>query len=311
MFESYNSIQKNVDYITKSHLRNVMQLVVLYTGANKIYAINISKIQTFLIKDEIEITKTPSADGLVVGVINLRGEYITIVNLDVWIGDTDVDESVYKIIIVCNYNERKVGILVKEIIKIEEKDSNELKIPSGNDPKISYVTDIKINGKNKTVIIFDAEKLLSDINISKEGSGTTIYDVVNIKNFPPIKSDKKLLVAEDSKTVITKLHEFFEILGIDYEIYENGQLLIDRLNKLDPNEIGLIITDIEMPIKNGYQIIKYVKETPKFKNIPIISLTSMTNRGVYDKITALGALALINKADLKTLYNYIKKFLQR
>ena len=59
------------------------------------------------------------------------------------------------------------------------------------------------------------------------------------------------------------------------------------------------------------EFIKYVKETPKFKNIPIISLTSMTNRGVYDKITALGALALINKADLKTLYNYIKKFLQR
>ena len=120
MFEKENAIQSNVDYITKSYLRNVMQLAVFYTGADKIYAINISKIQTFLIKDAVEITKTPSADGLVVGIINLRGEMITVVSLDKWIGD-EVDEDVYKIVIICNYNERKIGILVKDIIKIEEK----------------------------------------------------------------------------------------------------------------------------------------------------------------------------------------------
>ena len=125
MFEAENYIQKNVDYITKSYLRNVMQLAIFHTGSNKIYAINISKIQTFLIKESIEITKTPSADGLVNGVINLRGEYITIVNLDKWIGDGNINDDVYKIIIVCNYNERKIGILVKDIIKIEEKNSSD------------------------------------------------------------------------------------------------------------------------------------------------------------------------------------------
>ena len=309
MFSSENVIQKSVDYITKSYLRNVMQLAIFQTGNDEIYAINISKILTFLIKDNVEITRTPSADDIVHGVINLRGEFITVVNLDSWIGKRVASDDIYKIIIVCNYNEKKVGILVKDIIKIEEKNSDELKLPSGNDPKISYVTEIDINGENETCIIFDAEKLLSDINISKEG-GTTIYDIGNMETLPPINSNKYLLVAEDSTTVITKLHEFFKSINVNYEIFENGQLLIDKLQTFSPEQIGLIVTDIEMPIKNGYQVIKYIKEDPLFKSIPIVALTSMTNIGVNDKILRLGALALINKADIKTLYSYIKKYLE-
>ena len=309
MFEKENSIQKTVDYITKSYLRNVMQIAVFYTGSNKIYGINISKIQTFLIKDDVVITKTPSSNNLIVGVIDLRGEIITVVNLDRWIDET-ADESEYKIIIVCNYNERKIGILVKDIIKIEEKQSDELKLPSGNDPKVSYVTEIEVDeeNNNELCIIFDAEKLLFDVNI--QGS-TTIYDIEQIEDLPPIKSDRLLLVAEDSTTVITKLKEFFDKLMVKYEIYENGELLLKRLNTLSMNEIGLIVTDIEMPVKNGYQVIKFIKDSPKYKKLPVLSLTSMTNMGVFDKVSKLGALALVNKSDLKTLYKYIKQYMEK
>jgi len=309
MFSSENVIQKNVDYITKSYLRNVMQLAIFLTGNDEIYAINISKILTFLIKDNVEVTRTPSADNTIHGVINMRGEYITVVNLDAWIGKEVQSDDAYKIVIVCNYNEKKVGILVKDIIKIEEKNSDDLKLPSGNDPKISYVTDVDINGVYKTCIIFDAEKLLSDINMGKEG-GTTIYDIGSMDNFPPVYSDKYLLVAEDSTTVIAKLHEFFKSIKIKYEIYENGELLINQLSAHSPEDIGLIITDIEMPIKNGYQVIKYIKDDPALKSVPVIALTSMTNIGVNDKILRLGALALLNKADIKTLYTYVKKYLE-
>jgi two-component system chemotaxis response regulator CheV len=306
MFEKENNIQQTVDYITKSYLRNVMQIAVFYTGSNKVYGINISKIQTFLIKDEVKITKTPSSNEIVIGVLDLRGEIITVVNLDKWIGE-DANEDEYKIIIICNYNERKIGILVKDIIKIEEKQSDELKLPSGNDPKISYVTEVKVENKDELCIIFDAEKLLYDVNI--KGS-TTIYDISVVDDMPPIQSDKYLLVAEDSSTVIDKLKEFFDKLMLKYEIFENGELLINKLNSLDPDEIGLIITDIEMPIKNGYQVIKYVKDS-RYKDTPIISLTSMTNMGVYDKVSKLGALALVNKSDLKTLYRYIKQYMEK
>ena len=50
-----NDIQDSIDYITKSHHRNVMQLAVFRTSSDKVYAINISKIKSFLIKDELNI----------------------------------------------------------------------------------------------------------------------------------------------------------------------------------------------------------------------------------------------------------------
>ena len=307
--ESSQNIQDNIDYITKSPLRNVMQLAMFYTGNNNVYAVNISKIQSFLIKDNIEIVKTPSANNIVIGVINLRGEMISIVNLDEWIGENSEDDP-YRIIIVCNYNNKKVGIMVKDIIKIEEKDSSDLKLPSGNDPKISYLTETQIDGKEHLCVVFDAEKLLYDIgDTSNIGTGTTIYDINSFGDLEQVKSSKLLLIAEDSKIVMEKLDEFFKNIKIRYELYENGEQLIDRLITLDPSEIGLVVTDIEMPIKNGYQVIKYIKETPKYSHLPIISLTSMTNQGVLDKVVQLGAIDLVNKADLKKLHKYIEQYL--
>ena len=125
-----------------------------------------------------------------------------------------------------------------------------------------------------------------------------------------ITSKKLLLVAEDSRIVLEKLDEFFKKIDVRYELYENGELLINRLQSLDPAEIGLIVTDIEMPIKNGYQVIKYIKESPEFSELPVISLTSMTNQGVLDKVVQLGAIDLVNKADLQKLHEYIKEYLE-
>ncbi len=311
MSEEDNDIQANIDYMTKSHLRNVMQLAVFYTARDDIYAINISKIQSFLIKEELEILDAPSDNPYIVGLINLRGEIIYIVNFDKWLGyDSNVDE--HKIVIVCNYNKKKVGILVKDIIKIEEKASEELKMPSAKDPKISYVTDVQLENVNKTkmCIIFDAERLLYDTNSGDSSTKSTIYDIDSFNITSKINSDKLVLVAEDSSIVIDKLNQFFKKIDLNFEIYENGQLLIDRLETLTPQDIGLVITDIEMPIKNGYQVIKYLKEESDFFSTPVISLTSMTNQGVKDKILQLGALDLVNKSDLNKLYKYLKDILE-
>jgi len=304
-FGKENDIQKNIEYMTKSHLRNVMQLAIFYTGSDKIYAINISKIESFLIKENVEMASTPSGDGLIEGVLNLRGEMVSVVNLDHWIGES-VDSDIYKIIIICNYNEKKIGILAKDIIRIQEMQSSELKVPSSNDPKISYVAEIELDKLNKLCIVFDAEKLLYDLGTNHLSSGTTIYDIESIGDIEAIKSDKIVLVAEDSPTVTDKLIEFFEKIDVKFEIYENGQLLLDRVEEINSEKIGIIITDLEMPILNGYQVIKYIKNSKKYKSIPILSLSSMTNRGVLDKVKNLGAIDLINKADLEKLYQYIR-----
>ena len=311
-----NDIQHNVDYMTKSHLRNVMQLAVFTTSSDRLYAINISKIQSFLIKEEVELLQPPTNNAYVSGLINIRGEIVSIVNFDKWIGD-ETTEKDQRIIIVCNYNQKKIGIMVKDIIRIEEKGSDELSVPASKDPKISYVTYVQPRENDSTkkmCIVFDAERLLYDANVSDKTSKTTIYDIDSFEVSPPdtfaIYSDKLVLVAEDSQIVIKKLNQFLTKLKLNFEIYENGEDLINRIMTLDPHEIGLVITDIEMPIRNGYQVIKYIKQESVYGNVPVLSLTSMTNQGVKDKVMELGALDLVNKSDLKLLPSYIKEILE-
>ncbi len=311
-----NEIQHNVDYMTKSHFRNVMQLAVFTTSSDRLYAINISKIQSFLIKEEVELLQPPTGNEYVIGLINIRGEIISIVNFDKWIGDDTTDKD-QRIIIVCNYNQKKIGIMVKDIIRIEEKGSDELSVPASKDPKISYVTHVQERDNDSTkkmCIVFDAERLLYDANVSDKTSKTTIYDIDSFEVTPPntftINSNKLVLVAEDSQIVIEKLNQFLTKLELNFEIYENGEDLINRIMTLDPQEIGLVITDIEMPIRNGYQVIKYIKQESVYGNVPVLSLTSMTNQGVKDKVMELGALDLVNKSDLKLLHNYIKEILE-
>ena len=314
MIDDDNDIQNSIDYMTKSHLRNVMQLAIFTTTGDKFYAINISKIQSFLIKEEVEILKSPTDSEYIVGMINIRGDIVSIVDFDSWVGEESKPEE-QRIIIVCNYNQKKIGIIVKEIVRIEEKSSDELRVPDGGDAKISYVTSVKIkenSKKEKMCIVFDAEKLLYDANSGDDTSKTTIYDIDSFElkdNDFKIDSNKLVLIAEDSHIVIEKLREFFKKLELNFMIYENGEDLINRIKTLEPSEIGLVITDIEMPIRNGYQVIKYIKQDSIYANVPVISLTSMTNRGVYDKITQLGAIDLVNKSDLETLHRYIKDIL--
>ncbi len=308
-----NDIQSNVDYMTKSHLRNVMQLAIFTTSSDKLYAINISKIQSFLIKEDVELLQPPGGNEYVVGLIDIRGEIISIVNFDKWIGDDTIyDEQ--KIIIICNYNQKKIGLMVKNIIGIEEKISDELSVPTSRDTKISYVTNVQQKNSTKMCIVFDAERLLYDAKIGDESSKTTIYDIdsFEVENNSDllINSNKLILIAEDSQIVIEKLHEFFTKLKLNYEIFENGEDLINRVKGLSPEEIGLIITDIEMPIRNGYQVIKFIKQDSHYGNVPVLSLTSMTNQGVKDKVMELGAMDLVNKSDLRLLHNYIKNILE-
>jgi len=307
------TMQESVDYMTKSHLRNVMQLAIFKSGEN-IYAINISKIQAFLIKENVEILKPPAGNDYIIGLINIQDEIVSIVDFAKWIG-VDVDEKNQKIIIVCNYNQNKIGIMVDEIIKIDEKSSDELRVPISSDPKISYVVDVELEDKlKKMCIVFDAEKLLYEVNIGTKSSKSTIYDIASFDVTPSqkieVESSKLVLVAEDSQIVIKKLDEFLSKLGLNHEIYENGEELLKRVKSLDPNEIGLVITDIEMPIRNGYQVIKYIKQESIYGNVPILALTSMTNQGVKDKVIELGALDLVNKSDLQVLHNYIKEILE-
>ncbi|MGJ0329605.1 chemotaxis protein CheW [Aliarcobacter cryaerophilus] len=301
-----SGIGGSVEQMTQGHLRNVQQLAVFYTGHNNIYAINIAKVKAFIITEEVAINDTPKDTNIIAGIATIRGEPVTLINLDAWLGLKPFDTKEYKLIIFCEFNHKKIGFLVKDMLDIVEKTTQELRNTEETNSKITYTTYVKVNNKDELCTVFNAEQLLRDIKWTDDG-GRDIKKYVEGK----IHSSKKILAAEDSAVAREVLHKFFSQIEVEYEIYPNGAELIDRLEELDPKKVGLVITDIEMPGTDGYQVASFIKNNSKYEHIPVVVNSSMTTDAVKGKMTQIGIDGFVGKTDINALYNITNKLLLR
>ena len=301
-----SGISGSVEQMTQAHLRNVQQLAVFYTGHNNIYAINIAKVKAFIITEEVAVNDTPRDTNIIAGIATIRGEPVTLINLDAWLGLPALDVNNYKLIIFCEFNHKKIGFLVKDMLDIVEKTTQDLRHTEETNSKITYTTYVKVNNKDELCTVFNAEQLLRDIHWTNDGEDEVRKYVEN-----KLESNKVILAAEDSGVAREVLNKFFQKTGVRYEIYSNGELLIKRLEELDPSTIGMVLTDIEMPGTDGYQVASYVKGNKKFEHIPVIVNSSMTTDAVKGKMNQIGVDGFVGKTDIPALFELTKKCLLR
>ncbi|WP_419774806.1 chemotaxis protein CheV [Halarcobacter sp.] len=294
----------SVEQMTQGHLRNVQQLAVFYTGHNNIYAINIAKVKAFVIAEEVTINDTPADSDVVAGIATIRGEPVTLINLDAWLGIPKLKQEEYKLIIYCEFNHKKVGFLIKDMLDIVEKTTDELRHTEETNSKVTYTTYVKVHEKDELCTVFNAEQLLQDLGWVEDGE-----DTLNKYVESKFNTNKIVLAAEDSGVAREVLTKFFKKAGINYEIYNNGALLLDRLEEIDPSSVALIITDIEMPETDGFQVASFVKQNSKYSEIPIIVNSSMTTDAVKNKMNSIGVDGFIGKTDIQALYEAAKKHL--
>ena len=124
-------------------------------------------------------------------------------------------------------------------------------------------------------------------------------------------ADKKLvLAAEDSGVAREVLKKFFDKAQIAHEIYPNGRLLLERMEEIDTNNVGMIITDIEMPEVDGFQVAQFFKGNNRFSHIPVIVNSSMTTEAVKNKMDAIGVDGFVGKTDIKSLFSIVSQHLK-
>jgi two-component system chemotaxis response regulator CheV len=102
--------------------------------------------------------------------------------------------------------------------------------------------------------------------------------------------------------------------NIEHRMFNNGKEIIECLKSLDEegiNDIGVIITDLEMPYVDGYQVLSYIKNSPQFKHIPVFVNTSMSNEGVITKVEELGAVGFVAKTNPKEFIRQIEQHILR
>jgi CheY-like chemotaxis protein len=90
----------------------------------------------------------------------------------------------------------------------------------------------------------------------------------------------KILIADDEPNILMLTELLFRDIGMDVVTADNGQTAIDLAAKEKPD---LILTDIVMPNKNGFEVCRAIRSMPEISDTPIIILSAIGDE--YNKIT--------------------------
>ena len=97
---------------------------------------------------------------------------------------------------------------------------------------------------------------------------------------------------------------YFDILAI----LNNGNALMDWLGKHSRQLPDLILSDLNMPGKNGYDIITEIKATPSYVHIPVIITSTSSTKAFIDKCIDFGAADYLVKPETFVEYGpFVKK----
>ena len=105
----------------------------------------------------------------------------------------------------------------------------------------------------------------------------------------------KIIITDDIFTNRLLLAEIISDLGHEHLDAENGKVAIELLEK--NTDVDLILMDIEMPVMNGLEATKYIREMmpPPKNKIPIIALTAHNPKIFFDDYRDVGFDQLLTK----------------
>lgn len=114
---------------------------------------------------------------------------------------------------------------------------------------------------------------------------------------------KKALVVDDSLTVRIYHSSLLKNLGFEVDTAENGMEALEMAIK---NKYDLFLTDINMPVMDGYEFVRKLRKMDEYRLTPVVFITTLNSE--EDKNKALisgGTLFIVKPIDLKILEKII------
>ncbi len=106
-------------------------------------------------------------------------------------------------------------------------------------------------------------------------------------------NSKKFLVVDDDSRNIFVLNCLLDPYNVSVIMANNGQEALERLEEYPA--IDIVLMDIMMPVMDGYEAIKRIRETKRKEDLPIVALTAKAMRGDRKEALAVGANAYLTK----------------
>ncbi|HLE09814.1 MAG: hypothetical protein A2504_11145 [Bdellovibrionales bacterium RIFOXYD12_FULL_39_22] len=118
----------------------------------------------------------------------------------------------------------------------------------------------------------------------------------------------KILFAEDTPLYQKMVMSYLKEDEHSVDLVGNGKLALERLMNAD-HDYDLLLTDIEMPEMSGLELTERLNAMSNIRQVPVIAITSLTNKKMVDKGMSLGMKRWLKKTDKLELLNSIQDIL--
>lgn len=269
-----------------------------------VLGINIQKIKEILDAREAKIQPLSENYYPLIGMINLRHRSIPLLDLGHFFSGSKLnleDLSTQKRrIIICEFQKIQLGILVETTHKIRQFPNSSIQpVPSVLSTFPSNIFNGMLEDQGNFINLLDIEFILTKLNVDVAPEKQTGSSTLDLKG-------KRILIVEDSKLFQKKLLHFFEGLGAELHLSEDGEDGLRKVRELG-NKLDLIFTDIEMPKLNGIGMVKQLRADSSWKPIPVIFNTSISNPGLIADIEAEKLGHYIVKFDEAEIFRVLKE----
>ncbi|MGH4050145.1 MAG: response regulator [Clostridium sp.] len=274
---------------------NQKKLLIIQDDINSIQSINtISEGIGF-----VTITSISAELGLKLIKENEKNNKIDGILLDLALPCKDVIELLKEINKILEQNNLVIPIIIYTEMNISKEQEKEIQL---------YSHSIIIKTTNSYERLLDELTLIFHNVKNEEKYNNIITSKIN-KDIALNLNNKKILIADDDPRNIFALAAVLEDYGAEIIEAENGEV---ALEKLKDEEVDLILMDIMMPVMNGYETIKKIRNTDKIKHIPIIATTAKSLKGDSEKCLEAGANDYIAKPiDYDVLITLVKAWITK
>ena len=219
----------------------------------------------------------------------VSGEHIGLVDLGLSLGLNETSSKDVKVLpaLILNSNGKKMAFKVDEIL---EEIEGIIK-PLGSQLKsIKKITGVTMVGNGILIPVVNVSELI-EYAVGGMNSGS---DKIKINGITEQK--QRVLIVEDSITVRSMLKSIVESAGYETEVAVDG---VDGYNKLTDGNFDAVVTDIEMPNMNGFELTSKIKGDKKFSDIPVILVTTLESQKDMQRGLEAGANAYIVKGSFE------------
>lgn len=305
-----------IDQRTNLTANSMFELLLFRLGAaagtnkHELFGINVFKVREILVMPEI--TKIPNSHPAIMGVANIRGQMVSVIDLPQMVNCTPTKGL--GILLVTEFARTTQAFAVEEVTEIARLEWKDVLSAEGRGAHlITSLAQLRDGDNIRLAQVLDVEQILMDIFPKQTDKK------------PEEKSKVKLpegtfiLAADDSAVARSMIENGLQEMGLPYVMTKTGKEAWDKIKVIDAeakkegktirDKVALVLTDIEMPEMDGFTLTRNIKQDVGLKQLPVIIHSSLTGSANENHVKTAGANAYIAKFVAADLERTIKNVL--